>query len=511
MAEAMNRELRQLAASGCKVIQVEEPTLHFMARYNPEKKDLLDFLVDCFNREVEGLDDVEVWIHTCWGNPNMQKVFTDESYANSIEIYLERLKGDVWTIEATENDLKELPLFKPYADSLKKKIAVGVISHRTLQADFPDVVADRIRRASRRFPADKLVLSTDCGFGRQGFNRHLAFYKTSAIPLARNIVLKELGLEPRYVPAADERLAWDQLPDDEPFTHLKPLRYRCGPTLLGLRVLDAQPDLRGGPRRVRRRRRRGHRHRRGRSFPRRRRDSRSAQLRDSGLKATLCLPAALSILPIAIGAGADRPERERIESALRVDPRLAAFEPEMVMFLTGAPATATRPRHGRSSSRASASSGRSAARRACGSALEPIHRSASAEFSLVTDLPGAEALLDEAGDDSVGIPVRHLAPLGHAGRARARAPTRRPASRPCTSTTGGPRRGTGTTGRSPARAIMDLPAIIGALEAGGYDGWYDMEVFSGEEYPDSLMKLDPAELVRRGREGFIRAWEARHT
>jgi 5-methyltetrahydropteroyltriglutamate--homocysteine methyltransferase len=72
--------------------------------------------------------------------------------------------------------------------------------------------------------ADKLVLSTDCGFGRQGFNRYLAFYKTVGIPMARNLVLKKLGLEPRYVPAADEGLAWDQLPDQETFTHLKPLR-----------------------------------------------------------------------------------------------------------------------------------------------------------------------------------------------------------------------------------------------------------------------------------------------
>jgi hypothetical protein len=52
----------------------------------------------------------------------------------------------------------------------------------------------------------------------------LAFYKTVAIPLARNIVLRELGVEPRYVPAGDERLAWDRLPDDEPLTHFKPLR-----------------------------------------------------------------------------------------------------------------------------------------------------------------------------------------------------------------------------------------------------------------------------------------------
>jgi 5-methyltetrahydropteroyltriglutamate--homocysteine methyltransferase len=224
MAEAMNQELRQLAASGCSVIQLEEPTLHFIACYYPEMTEFIDFLVDAFNREIEGLDDVEVWIHTCWGNPNMQKVFSDESYANSVEIYLERLKGDVWTIEATENDLKELPLFKPHADSLKKKIAVGVVSHRTLQADFPDVVADRIRRAAEVIPPDKLILSTDCGFGRQGFNRHLALYKAAAIPQARNIVLEELGLEPRYIPVQDEGLAWDQLPDDETFTHVKPLR-----------------------------------------------------------------------------------------------------------------------------------------------------------------------------------------------------------------------------------------------------------------------------------------------
>ena len=100
-----------------------------------------------------------------------------------------------------------------------------MISHRTLQADFPEVVADRIRRALEHIPADKLVLSTDCGFGRQGFNRHVAFYKTAAIPLARNIVLKELGARAALHRRPRTRASrWDQLPDDEPFTHLKPLR-----------------------------------------------------------------------------------------------------------------------------------------------------------------------------------------------------------------------------------------------------------------------------------------------
>ena len=90
-------------------------------------------MVEAYNREVQGLDDVEIWIHTCWGNPNMQKVYTGESYASSIDIYLNRLKGDVWTVEMTENDFAEIDLFKPYADKLTKKVAVGVVSHRTLQ------------------------------------------------------------------------------------------------------------------------------------------------------------------------------------------------------------------------------------------------------------------------------------------------------------------------------------------------------------------------------------------
>ena len=166
MATAMNTELRQLAAAGATVIQIEEPTIHFVACFYPDQKELLDFLVDAFNHEVEGLDDVELWIHTCWGNPNMQKVYTGESYANSIEIYLERLKGDVWTVEATENDLAEIDLFKPFAGNLKKKVAVGVVNHRTLQADMPPVVAGRVRRALDVIPADKLILSTTSSVGR---------------------------------------------------------------------------------------------------------------------------------------------------------------------------------------------------------------------------------------------------------------------------------------------------------------------------------------------------------
>jgi 5-methyltetrahydropteroyltriglutamate--homocysteine methyltransferase len=161
---------------------------------------------------VQGLDDVELWIHTCWGNPNMQRVMEDTSYANSIEIYLERCRGDVWTLEMKDRGQKDLELFAPFKSDLKKKIAIGAVSHRMLQADRPEDVAHEIRKALEYIPAEKLIVSNDCGFGRQGCNREIAFYKASAIAQGCNIVRRELGLPTTYISAADPALQVDVVP-----------------------------------------------------------------------------------------------------------------------------------------------------------------------------------------------------------------------------------------------------------------------------------------------------------
>ncbi len=122
MAEAMNKELLALRDAGCRCIQIEEPTFHFMANTYGKDHDEVKFMIDAFNREVQGLDDVELWIHTCWGNPNMQRVMEDTSYANSIEIYLERCRGDVWTLEMKDRNQQDIELFEPFKHDLKKKI-----------------------------------------------------------------------------------------------------------------------------------------------------------------------------------------------------------------------------------------------------------------------------------------------------------------------------------------------------------------------------------------------------
>ncbi len=212
MAEAMNKELRALRDAGCKCIQIEEPTLHFWANTYGAESDEVKFMVEAFNREVEGLDDVEIWIHTCWGNPNMQRVIDNDSYRESFELYLHALKGDVWTVEMTDRNFREIEMFGSMKGRLPKKIAVGVVSHRSLQVDRPEDVAERGRLALRHIDADQLILSTDCGFGRQGCNRDIAFFKTTAIAQARNILLEELGCASRDVPASEPALQTDIVP-----------------------------------------------------------------------------------------------------------------------------------------------------------------------------------------------------------------------------------------------------------------------------------------------------------
>ena len=203
IATILNAELLELQAAGCKVIQIEEPAIHSSAAYGAPAE-VLDFLVDLFNHTVEGIDEAEIWIHTCWGNPGAQHCFDPHiSYEPSVDIYLNRLKGDVWTIESKENDHSLLPAFAPYKGNLPKKVAVGMISHRHLQVDTPEDVAIDIRRALEYIDAEKLVLSSDCGFGRQGVPRPIAMYKAAALAQGANIVRAELGGEARPVRAAD--------------------------------------------------------------------------------------------------------------------------------------------------------------------------------------------------------------------------------------------------------------------------------------------------------------------
>ena len=209
IADLFNAELRALADAGCKVIQVEEPSIHALAAAHPEDSEKMDFLVEAFNREVAGLEDVEIWVHTCWGNPNMQKVYEHTSYEHSVDVFMSRLNIDVWTVEGKAGQMAVLPLLANYRETKGPKVALGVVSHRTLQVESPAEVAADIREALKYVAVENLVLTSDCGYGREGANRNIAFYKTSSTAQGANIVRRELGLPETRVRATDPTLQVD--------------------------------------------------------------------------------------------------------------------------------------------------------------------------------------------------------------------------------------------------------------------------------------------------------------
>jgi sugar phosphate isomerase/epimerase len=236
------------------------------------------------------------------------------------------------------------------------------------------------------------------------------------------------------------------------------------------------------------------------------------QLGASGLGRASAVPAVPSILPLPLIPGPDDPQ-ERIDALCASVHRLAAFEPGAVLVFTG-------PAGGRDRDEARAlvlEGLRTIAREAESAgvrlALEPFQREGIESWSLLNTLGDAAELVAEAGSPALGIQFdtwhlwntpdvldeieRHGRLIAGVHVSDWREPTRGWADRVL-----------------PGDGVAPLRELLGALEAAGWDGFYDLEVFSdngtfGEAYPDSLWEVEPVELVRRARRGFVQCWEER--
>jgi sugar phosphate isomerase/epimerase len=63
----------------------------------------------------------------------------------------------------------------------------------------------------------------------------------------------------------------------------------------------------------------------------------------------------------------------------------------------------------------------------------------------------------------------------------------------------------------PGDGLADVPAILRALHEAGWDGLYDIEIFSddgtfGAAYPDSFWAAPAMETLARARAAFEQCW-----
>jgi len=226
----------------------------------------------------------------------------------------------------------------------------------------------------------------------------------------------------------------------------------------------------------------------------------------SGLGSASAIPVIPSILPLPLMEGPTDPQ-ERIDAICASIHRLAAFQPSGIVCLTG-------PGDDRDTVvEGLRILGDEAARAGVRVGLEPINRIGGEDWTMISSLGEAVELLDEADRPALGLQFdtwhvwntadvleeieRHVGRFVGVHVADWREPTRGWADRVL-----------------PGEGIGDLPAVLAALDRAGWDGYYDVEIFSdngafGNAWPDSLWDVPPDKLAQAAKQAFERVWEAR--
>jgi len=216
-----------------------------------------------------------------------------------------------------------------------------------------------------------------------------------------------------------------------------------------------------------------------------------ALVRESGLGVANCIPAVPSVLPLRIPGMEGPPEpEERIASICESVRRLAAFEPESVLCLTG-PTGDLDPDEARKLVVAGLREIAAAARQSgVRFGLEPAHPGQHETVSFVNTIADSVELLDEADLRDVGIMVDtynlwHERPEAVAAIAD-RATGLHLADEPPDPT----RTDRLLPGEGGTRSAEHLRALVES----GWDGYLDVEIFST---PDRFWSLPVDEAARR--------------
>jgi sugar phosphate isomerase/epimerase len=218
-----------------------------------------------------------------------------------------------------------------------------------------------------------------------------------------------------------------------------------------------------------------------------------ATLRASGLRVTNCVPNVPSILPNAVIEGPDDVE-ERVASMCASLHRLGRFAPDCVLCLTGAAGG-----RDEAAARGLVVDGLRKLAAAADSAgvklgLEPIHASQRDQLTLITTVPEALDLLDEAGLPDVGIMVDlwHLWDTPEIDRHLRENVDR------ITGVHVADWHGDGRGERAlPGHGVARIGELLAALRDAGWTGPWDVEIFGVPDDPTSFWALDVDEAARR--------------
>ncbi|HUF73769.1 MAG TPA: uroporphyrinogen decarboxylase family protein [Gammaproteobacteria bacterium] len=176
-AAAVNEEIRDLAAAGADVIQIDEPWLE--ARAEKARR----YGVKVIDRALEGVAATTA-VHVCFG---YAAAVSDKPGAYSFLAELAVSAAHQISIEAAQPRLDPAVL----RELGGKTVMLGVIDLGSPEVETPEVVADRIRAALKHIEPSRLVVAPDCGM--KYLPRDRAFAKLRALANGAAIVRRELA------------------------------------------------------------------------------------------------------------------------------------------------------------------------------------------------------------------------------------------------------------------------------------------------------------------------------
>ncbi len=170
LADALNYEIRALAAAGCRYIQVDEPL--FVRKVD----DALAFGIECLDRCFDGLGpEVTRVMHMCCGYPGH---IDDEAYHKADpDCYFQLARAvDGSSIDQVSIEdahcLNDLALLEQFSSSA---VILGMVTIASSRVETSDEIKQRLELALRHIDADRLLAAPDCGLMMLG--RELAMAK----------------------------------------------------------------------------------------------------------------------------------------------------------------------------------------------------------------------------------------------------------------------------------------------------------------------------------------------
>ena len=181
LAQALNHEMRALQEAGVDVLQIDEPAFHSsLSAAQQIGEEMLGLMVQDIT--------VPVIVHVCYGYALVHKEKSaSDIYPQAMEL-LARCPIAGMSIEY------EQPGHTPdlLAHCGDKHVVLGLLDLSKSEAETPEHIAGRLRKALEVVPAERLHPAPDCGMWY--LPRDLAYHKIKALADGTAIVRRELGV-----------------------------------------------------------------------------------------------------------------------------------------------------------------------------------------------------------------------------------------------------------------------------------------------------------------------------